>query len=337
MKRANHLIEQIVDPDNLRLACWKAAKGKRYSQEVLSYQQDLDNNILLLRSQVLSVQIDVGNYHYFKIYDPKERNICASAFREQVLHHALMNVCHHSFEQQQIYDSYACRKGKGTYAALERAGKFTKQFEFFLKLDVKKYFASITHDILKGQLDRMFKEGDLCAMYAKIINSYEDSKGKGLPIGNLSSQYFANHYLSGLDHFIKENLSIKGYVRYMDDMILWHNDKAILKQANAAIRKYVEEHLSLKIKPEVLNKSRRGLPFLGYLVFPYNVKLAKRSKRRFIKKISEIEEQYHSGAWSEAECQRKGLSLLAFTNHANAVNWRKKVWVQNLRDLIKIN
>lgn len=337
MKRANHLIEQIVDPDNLRLACWKAAKGKRYSQHVLTYQQDLDNNVLLLRSQVLSGQIDVGNYHYFKIYDPKERNICASAFKEQVLHHALMNVCHDSFEQQQIYDSYACRKGKGTYAALKRAGKFTKQFEFFLKLDVKKYFASITHDILKGQLDRMFKEGNLCAMYAEIIDSYEDSKGKGLPIGNLSSQYFANHYLSGLDHFIKENLSIKGYVRYMDDMILWHNDKAILKQANAGIRKYVAEHLSLELKPELLNRSRRGLPFLGYLVFPYNVKLAKRSKRRFIKKISEIEEQYHSGAWSEAECQRKGLSLLAFTNHANAVNWRKKVWVQNLRDLIKIN
>ncbi len=100
MKRANHLIEQIADPDNLRLACWKAAKGKRYSQQVLNYQENLEENISLLRTQILTGNIDVGNYNYFKIYDPKERNICASAFKEQVLHHALMNVCHDFYKRK---------------------------------------------------------------------------------------------------------------------------------------------------------------------------------------------------------------------------------------------
>jgi RNA-directed DNA polymerase len=328
MKRANQLIERIADPDNLRLACWKAAKGKRYNKQVLAYQEDLDKNLLLLRNQILSGEIDVGNYHYFKIYDPKERNICASAFKEQVLHHALMNICHEYFERKQIFDSYACRKGKGTYAALERAKKFTKRFTYYLKLDVKKYFASIDHQVLNTQLSRMFRETDLGLLLSKIIDSYEDSENRGLPIGNLGSQYFANHFLSGLDHYIKEKLRIKGYLRYMDDMILWHDDKLLLKQVHEEVNYYLKEQLSLDLKPGQLNKSEKGLPFLGYIVFPYNVKLARRSKRRFIKKMKEIEAFYQAGIWDETECQRKGLSLLAFTTHANAKNWRRIILKQ---------
>ena len=121
MKRTRNLIPTVADPDNLRLACWKAAKGKRYAREVLAFQEDLDANLLSLRQQILSGKVEVGDYRYFKIWDPKEREICASAFREQVLHHALMNVCHETFERMQIHDSYACRKGKGTHAAVERA------------------------------------------------------------------------------------------------------------------------------------------------------------------------------------------------------------------------
>src|SRR5690606_321359 len=153
-----------------------------------------------------------------------------------------------------------------------------------------------------------------------ITDSYNtgSDEAHGVPIGNLSSQYFANHYLSGLDHHVKEVLKIKAYVRYMDDMILWHDDKAELKNAYRAIREYVETSLRCELKPEQLNYCSCGLPFLGYLVFPYHLRLSQRSKKRFIRKWDDLQEKYDSGAWSEAECRRHALPLLAFTQHADA-------------------
>lgn len=325
MKRVDFLLERVADPDNLRLACWKAAKGKRHAREILAYGDRLGANIVALREQILSGLVDVGNYRYFKIWEPKERQICASAFREQVLHHALMNVCHEHFERVQIFDSYASRPGKGVHAALDRARKFTRHYPWFLKLDVRKFFDSIRHDTLKTQLARMFKDGELLDIFDKIIDSYEASPGRGLPIGNLSSQYFANHYLTGLDHFIKEKLCIPAYVRYMDDMVLWHPDKQVLKDARTAIAGYIENQLQCELKPILLNKTIRGLPFLGFLLFPYRTRLTRQSQRRFIRKMDELDENYHSGTWSEAKCQRHALPLLAFTDHADSKRFREKV------------
>lgn len=219
MKRLNDILPAIADPDNLRLAFWKARKGKSWSKPVQVYRSELDANLRLLREQILSGNVQVGRYHFFKIYDPKERQICAPSFGEQVLHHALMNVCHGRLEKVQVFDSYACRKGKGTYAALERAKYYTRRYKYFLKLDVKKFFDTIHHNALKAQLARLFRDEDVLNIFYRIIDSYEAHPGRGVPIGNLSSQYFANHYLSGLDHYIKEQLRIKAYVRYMDDMV----------------------------------------------------------------------------------------------------------------------
>jgi RNA-directed DNA polymerase len=325
MKRANDLLPWIAEPENLRLACWKAAKGKRYSQAVLSYQANLEENLRDLRRKILSAQVAVGDYRYFKVYEPKERKICASAFREQVLHHALMNVCHDFFDAAQIHDSYASRKGKGTYAALGRAGAFTAKHDWYLKLDVRKFFETIHHNVLKNQLDCLFKEKDLLTIFFTIIDSYEASPGRGVPIGNLTSQYFANHYLSGLDHFIKEKLRIKSYVRYMDDMVLWHSEKKPLIEANEAISDYVTSRLLCELKPPALNRTEKGLPFLGYHLFPRYVHLLQKSEIRFIRKLRVIQEHYDSGAWSEEACQRRALPLLAFVMHADTKRLRKNV------------
>lgn len=328
------MLEKVADPDNLRLAAWKAAKGKRYSQEVLAYFSAMEPNLAALREQILNGEVEVGQYRYFKVYEPKERRICASAFGEQVLHHALMNVCHDHFEQMQIFDSYASRKNKGTYAAIDRAKVFTRSHKWFLKLDVRKFFESVHHEVLKNQLSEMFKDRRLLAIFDKIIDSYAahpafvPSAGKperGLPIGNLASQYFANHYLAGLDHFIKERLRMKAYVRYMDDMVLWHPDKAALQQAHDDIRYFVEIKLRSELKPEALNRSANGLPFLGYHIFPHHVRLLQKSKQRFIKKLRFVDENYHSGAWSEARCRRHALPLLAFANHADARNLKENL------------
>ncbi len=325
MKRASHLLEKISDPDNLRLAFWKARKGKDHSRQVEEYRRRLDFHLNTLRKQLLTGEIEVGDYNYFKIYDPKKRQICAAAFREQVLHHGLMNICHQHFEKKQIFDSYASRPGKGTHAAVKRAKFYCRSRQWFLKLDVRKFFASIHHGQMKDQLQQLFKEYCLLDIFGKIIDSYEASPGRGMPIGNLTSQYFANHYLAGLDHFIKEKLRCKSYVRYMDDMVLWHRDKAWLKQAHQAISDYVSVKLHCRLKPELLNRTERGLPFLGYLIFPHTIRLSQRSKRRFILKLCHLEKMYQSGEWSEAVCQRRVLPLVAFTRFADAGEFRKNV------------
>ncbi len=328
MKRQNHLLPLIEDPENLRYACWKAAKGKRYSRSVLAYQADLEGEIAQLHQQIQAGQVMVGDYRYFKVYEPKERNICASAFREQVLHHALMHVCHDRFERPQIFDSYASRQGKGTYAALERAKQFTRQYAWFLKLDVRKFFESIDHAVLQSQLVGLFKEPRLLDIFGQIIDSYHAGPGKGVPIGNLTSQYFANHYLCGLDHWVKETLKAKAYVRYMDDMVLWHPDKAFLQAAKKRIEGFVEEKLLCQLKPAQLNRSQLGLPFLGYRVFPHHVRLLQKSKQRFIRKLTDLDHRYESSEWTEATCQRRGLALVAFSQHADALAFRKKVCLQ---------
>lgn len=328
MQRINRLIQSVAEPENLRSAFWKARKGKSCASEVETFRENLDINLKNLRTQILNTAVEVGPYRYFKVYEPKERQICASAFGEQVLHHALMNICHAYFERPLIFNTYASRKGKGTYAALERAKIFTHQNRFFLKLDVRKFFESVEHDVLKLQLKRLFKDKVLLYILFQIIDSYEAHPNRGLPIGNLTSQYFANHYLCGLDHFIKETLCIKAYVRYMDDMVLWHDDKEVLKNAFHAINHFVVNELKCTLKPHLLNFSSAGLPFLGYRLKPNSVRLTTQSKKRFIKKIKIVEYKYQTLEWSESRCQSHALPLLAFVQHAETRGLRKKIFFE---------
>lgn len=329
MKKAKNLLVQIADIDNLRFAFWKASRGKRHSENVLFYQSDLDNNLLSLREDILSGEVKVGNYHYFKIYEPKERQICASAFSEQVLHHALMNICHQYFEKVQIFDSYASRKDKGTHKCIIRAKEYTLKYSFFLKLDVRKFFDSIHHQILKQQLSILFAEQKLLSIFYQIIDSYTSCLCRGLPIGNLTSQYFANHYLANFDHYIKENLQCKAYVRYMDDMVLWNNDKETLKKWRNLITNYVSENLFCDLKPSVLNYTCKGVPFLGYRIFSAYIRLLHKSKIRFIRKFRAIALDLSENKCGQKEYQRKILPLLSFILLANSKSFRKSVILQS--------
>ena len=325
MKRGNNLIEKIADMDNLRHAAWQAAKGKRHSKAVLYYQQQLEQNLLQLRQQVLSGRVQAGNYHYFTIYEPKQRQICASPFAQQVLHHALMQVCHPYFERSQVFHSYASRLGKGTHAAVKQAQVNCGKFQWFLKLDVQQFFASVHHATLKGQLRRLFKDAVLLQIFYTIIDSYSTAAGRGMPIGNLTSQYFANHFLAGLDHCILEQLHPGGYVRYMDDMVLWHTDKHWLKQAAKQVNSYVQDKICCTLKPVLINHTAKGLPFLGYRVFAGRLRLTQRSRQRFTQKMNRLQQDYDTGMHSEAACQRRVLPLLAFITPADTMALRKMV------------
>lgn len=323
MKRQGHLIEAIAAMDNLELAYYKARKGKAEKASVYAFGKNLKDNLRVLQTQILSGEVEAGGYHYFTIYDPKKRQICAAPFAQRVLHHALMNVCHPYFEKAQTADSFASRIGKGTYAALDKAKGYNRRYSWFLKLDARKYFDSIHHAVLRQQLCRMFKDSQLLRIFDQIIDSYSVAPARGVPIGNLTSQYFANHYLSSADHFAKEILRLPAYVRYMDDMVLWHDDKEALLEAGRQFKDFSQTRLQLELKPFCLNKNTAGLPFLGYLLYPNHTRLAQRSRKRFIQKQEEYGRLVEEGLWSQKEYQRRIEPLTAFTLYADAKAFRR--------------
>lgn len=322
MKRQGNLIEKIADVNNLYLAFYKAKKGKQYKHEVEVYAKNIHQNIRILRQQILSGNVSVGKYHYFTIYEPKKRQICAAAFDERVLHHAIMNICHQYFEKTLIYDTYATRIDKGIYKALDKAKLAINQYSYLLKLDYRKYFDSISHEILKRKLAAKFKDEKLLHIFEKIIDSYCSTNGYGLPIGNLTSQYFANFFLSDLDHFIKEKLNVKFYVRYMDDMLLMFNDKTNLNNCLNAIENF-SENLDLNLKPFVKSNVNLGVSFLGYKLYPHRILLNRVSKLRFKTKKYLYDSYVSKGFWSIDEYCMHITPLLGFINYAFTKKFRQ--------------
>ena len=321
MKRAGNLMEKICTLDNLYLAFYKASRGKRNDKTVVDYRNNLHGNIACLQKQLLHGGLSIGNYHYFTIYDPKIRLICAADFSERVVHHALMNVCHYYFERQLIYDTYATRPQKGIYEALERAKRSMIVYPYVAKLDVRKYFDSIAHDILLDKLQHIFKDIKLLQIFKQIFNSYHVEEKSGIPIGNLTSQYFANFYLSELDHFAKETLNIGGYYRYMDDILIFGDEKDELHNKITLLIEKAKYELRLSFKPHVITATKNGISFLGYKLFPHKILLNHTSKKRFMKNVQKINRY----PCNETVVRSKLIAYLAFAKHAYSKKVRKKV------------
>lgn len=325
MKRTGNLYERISDTDNLLLAYYKAKKSKEAKKEVIQFSKDVKANIAHLQREIVGENVRVGDYHYFTIYDPKQRVICAASFRERILHHAIMNVCHQVFENFQIFDSYATRPNKGQYAALERAKRFNSQHQWFCKLDIRKYFDSISHPVLLAKLQHKIKDKKLLALFRGIIDSYQVAENCGIPIGNLTSQYFANYYLGFADHFMKEKLNINAYVRYMDDMVFWCNNKAEIVSIKEQFVEYLQNELKLNVKPACVHQTTKGLPFLGYVIFKDRVRLNKNSKKRFLSKHKEYLKRYSCGYWSQKELSNHTTPLFAFAQYASSKGLRENM------------
>ena len=320
---------QIADAENLRLAFWKAAKGKRGKTDCLMFQSRLDENLSALGAELLAGNVSVGDYHYFKVHDPKERLICAATFRERVLHHALMNVCEPVLERAAVFDSYACRKGKGRVLAVARAQGYARTHRWFLKMDIRKYFDSIHQPKLRALLGRKFKNPVLLGIFDRILASYHITPERGLPIGNLTSQHFANFYLSPLDRFLKETLRREAYVRYMDDFVVWGESGSELRAVCERVREFLEAELKLELKVNTaINRTAFGMDFLGYRLYPGTVRLARRSKVRFTRKFRRYEAAQRCGQWSELKLQQRMQALLAFVMPAESGAFRRHVLQQ---------
>ena len=326
MKRSGNLYHQIFEYENLSIACRKAMRGKQTRKAVLSFQEGFETNILDLQQQLRTGRLKAGDYRFFRIYDPKEREICAASFPERVLHHAIMNVCEPVLEKYAVFDSYACRKGKGLHSAIERARHFSGRFGWYLKMDVRKYFDSIDHLIALKMLSRRIKDPDLLLVFQRLFSTYRTEPGKGMPIGNLISQHIANFYLGLFDHWIKEVQRIKGYIRYMDDMLLFGEDSQFLKKVLESSRKFLADNLQLELKkPTQINRCSRGIPFLGFRIFPNVIRLSRRSKSRFVRKFRKYEQNRQAGIWSDEVLVRHMEPLVAFTRTADAAGFRRSV------------
>lgn len=323
MKRVGNLFESIISPENIALAAYKACRGKAMSSEVKMFRQDFLKNITEIRDEIIGGQITFGNYNRFVIYEPKERQICAAPLKQRIVHHAVMNICDEYFDRNLIYDSYASRNGKGVHKAINRVKGYIKSYRYFAKLDFRKYFDSIDHDVLKRLLLRMFKDSMLIELFNEIIDSYGD--GRGLPIGNLTSQYFANYYLSGLDHFMKETISVPVYIRYMDDVIMMSNSMKTLKYYIGNYSNFAREKLKLDIKPPIVGRSCCGIPFLGYIIYDNSILMNGKGKRRLIRNVKILEELFSKSEISEKEYSARLTSMLAYVCFADSYKFRARL------------
>ena len=326
MKRVGYITPSVAEYGNLALAFWKAAKGKSRQRAVRAFESDLSRNLAQLSREISSGTVTPGDFHRFIVCDSKPRVIHAVSFRERVLHHAIMNVVGSDFERGAIDHSYACRKGKGNCAAIQQALRHTTSQHYYLKMDIRRFFDSINHFILKERFRRLFKDQPFLELLDRIVDSYQTEPGNGLPIGTLTSQYFANFYLDKMDHYIKEKLKCRYYVRFMDDFIIWHESNDQLEVWRQSIDYWLGYHLSLHLKEAShVGRTNDGLLFLGYRLKLGKILLGRIARCRFRRRIAEIEEAYLNNQLSELELQRRVSSLLAFTDHAECHSWRSKI------------
>lgn len=303
MKTHKNLFARIVTFENLLRAAHRAALGKREKFHVMSFFYKLEENLERLQAELGAQSYRPGRYSTFNIYQPKPRMISAAPFRDRVVHHALMNIIGPLFERSFIFDSYANRVGKGTHRAIRRFQRFLKQFDFCLKCDIRKYFPSIDHEILKNLIRRRIADARTLWLIELIIdnsNSQEEvldffpgddlftplNRRKGLPIGNLTSQFFANVYLSGFDHFVKGVLGCPAYLRYVDDFALFANSKAELRLWQKQIALFLSDfRLRLHPKHCYIFPTRCGQRFLGQRVFDTHRRLDAENVRKFKQRL----------------------------------------------------
>jgi len=346
MKTYKNLYEKICSFDNLLLAARKAQQGKRFKSNVARFNMNLEKELLKLQRELQQQSYQPGEYRSFFIYEPKKRMISAAPYRDRVVHHALMNVIGNIFEKSFIFDSYANQIGKGTHRAVLRFQKYLRRYRYVLKSDIKKYFPSIDHEILKQKIRNKIADNKTLWLIDTIIDNSNPQvkvidyfpgddlltpleRRRGLPIGNLTSQFFANVYLNDFDHFIKEQLRCKAYLRYVDDSVTLANEKSFLHDVKWAMEDYLAD-LRLRLHPGKCHifLSELGVDFLGYRVFPTHIKLRMSNALRFRRRLKKMAQQYEQGRISIPEITASVQSWLGHARFADTYLLRRSIFKQ---------
>jgi RNA-directed DNA polymerase len=286
MKRIGNLYQQICDIENIRLADQKARRGKSYQPGIRVFDKDRDSNQERIRLSLVDKTYCTSPYENFTIVENKVREISKLPYPDRIVHHAIMNVLEPVFMVMFTADTYSCIKGRGIHGALEAvktALQDTAGTQYCLKLDIRKFYPSVDHDILKALLRRKFKDTDLLWLLDGIIDS-----APGIPIGNYLSQYFANFYLSGFDHWLKETVKVRYYFRYADDIVILSPDKPALHELRVIITAYLAEKLKLQVKDNyhVFPVSSRGIDFIGYVARHSHIRMRKSIKKSMARAIA---------------------------------------------------
>lgn len=325
------IYQEISNFRNLNIAFKKAFKGKKHDPEAATFHLNLEKNLFKLREELLNKTYIPGKYRYFPIRDPKERTISEARFRDRVVHHAFVNVIEPLFEPIFIKNSFACRKSKGTHKAVRLARYYLGYNRFYLKMDIEKYFETMDHKKLVEIFLETVRDPQVIWLLKTILRTSEQSsgvKGKGIPIGNLTSQFFANVYLNKLDHYALENLSIKRYIRYMDDIVVFDNDKEKLISERDQLKQFVSRELVLKVKERAtyIQGRENGLGFLGYRVFPHLTRVKNKNIRRLKTKVFLRENQFKQGIIDEKRLVASVRSILGYVAFADSHHLLKSIF-----------
>lgn len=347
-KRYFNLYETLYHPLNLWAAYRLAAKGKRYTPAVASFEYDLEKNLLEIENDLKDGTYQPGGYHSFEIKKPKRRLVNAAPFRDRVVHHALMNVIEPFFERQFIFDSYANRKFKGTHAALDRATYFLRRYDYVMHLDVRQFFPSVDHEILISILSRTLGDERVMNLARKIISSgsgvqaseydmvyfpnddlFALNRPRGLPIGNLTSQHWANVYLNELDQYAKRVLKCRAYIRYVDDILLFADDKETLHEWKKQIIQFLQTlRLTIHETKAQPRPCYTGVPFLGFIVFPDHRRLKPANGYAFQRRLKKMLILYRRGELSQREFSSRLVSWVNHASFGDTWNLRKSILIK---------
>lgn len=331
------LYNQVCSLENLHLAFTKARKGKTKRADVQEFESNLMSNLRQLRVDLLFHSYYPQPLTTFIIRDPKTRKINKSAFCDRIVHHAVCNIIEPIYEQIFIYDSYANRKGKGTLKALERFDEFKRRVAiphydyvtgYCLKADIKHYFETVDHSILMQILKRRIKDNNILFLLKKILANYSNGEqGKGMPLGNLTSQFLANVYLHELDHFVKHILKAKYYLRYVDDFVILEAHKEILEVYKPEIDSFLQHKLKLELHPlkSKIIPLNKGITFLGFRVFYHHKLLRKSNWQAARRKIISLKDDFDNGVIDYDTVYGSMVGWFAYAKQANTHTIRKAV------------
>ncbi len=310
MRRVGGLYPTLCRFDHLLASFVAARRGTGWNGETQAFFVHLEPELLRLTRELRAGSYHPGPYRYFSIRDPKPRTISVAPFRDRVVHHALVSVLEPVFEPTFIFDSYATRKGKGTHRAILRAQRFARRWPWYLKLDIRHFFETVRHERLLALIARKVKDPRVLELTATLIGNSREP-GIGLPIGNLTSQFFANVYLNPLDHLVKDRWRVPAYLRYMDDFVLFADEKAALADLLPKIETFLRYELDLELKHRAcwLNRVTHGLSFLGMRIFPVHIRLRGENRRRSLRRVEEAIRAWEAGYDDDERLARRLASL----------------------------
>ena len=342
MKTYRNLFDKIVSFDNLLSAAKKAQKGKRFKKTTALFNLNLEKELFKIQKELKDGVYRHGDYLDFYIHDSKRRLISAAPYRDRVVHHALCNIIEPIFDKTFIFDSYACRSGKGVHAAVNRYTEFSRKNRYVLKCDIQKYFQSVDHEILLAIVSNKIRCQRTLSLIKEIVCSRigkgnveyfrnDDlftpySRTRAIPIGNLTSQFFANVYLNDFDHFIKEQLRCRFYIRYVDDFVVFDNSKKRLNAIKEHLKEYLDTlRLKLHRKKCRVYRVEEGISFLGYRIFPTHRLLKKDNALKMRRRLRQLSRQYREGHISLENIRERIQSWIGHAGHADTYRLRRRM------------